>query len=99
MNKSKKDVKETSEKLLIQIIEYITKCNLEEKEEKELLREMACSLITASIDIDKSIKELAVEIDQTCHDVRDICFVGLARFKSGDESNAKRIWRNKGGDC
>lgn len=86
------EVKKTSEEMLVQIVEYIFKTGLNEKDKEKLLRELACSLITASIDFEQDETELIVELNQTCLDVRNICIGGIMRYKSGDESRVKKIW-------
>lgn len=89
------EVKKTSEEMLVQIVKYISKTGLNEKEKNQLLRELACSLITASIDFEKNEMELMCDLNQVCHDLRDICIAGMLRFKSGDESRVKKIWRDE----
>ena len=88
------EVKKTSEEMLVQIVEYISKTGLNGKDEEILLRELACSLITSSIDFEKNEMELMCDLNQICHDIRDICLAGVLRFKSGDESRVKKIWRD-----
>lgn len=89
------EVKKTSEEMLVKIVEYISKTGLKAKDEEELLRELACSLITSSIDIDQKETELIVELNQICLDIRNICIGGVLKYKSGDETRVKKIWRDK----
>ncbi len=57
MNKSN-NIKDTAENLLIQIIEYINKAEPDDEERDHRLKELACSLITATIDFSKDIDEI-----------------------------------------
>lgn len=93
MNQSD-NVKDTSENLLIQIIEYINKAEPDDEEREHRLKELACSLVTATIDFNKDIDEIMQDINDTCLDIRNISMAGVLRFKSGDESRVKKIFRH-----
>ena len=94
MNKEE-TVKDTSEKLLMQVVEYIAKTGIDKEKERELLIELACSLVTASVDMSKNMDSIFHDINETCLEMRNICFAGTFRFKAGDETRVKRIWRDK----
>lgn len=93
MNQSN-NVKDTSEKLLIQIIEYINKAEPDDEEREYRLKELACSLVTSIIDFDKDIDEILKDINETCLDIRNISMAGAYRYKSGDATNVKKIFRD-----
>ncbi len=87
------NVKETAEKLLIQIVEYVNKAEPDDEEREHRLKELACSLVTSTIDFEKDIDEILKDINDACLDIRNISMAGALRYKSGDETNVKRIWR------
>lgn len=88
------NVKETAENMLIQIIEYLNKAEPDDEEKDERLKELACSLVTSTIDFNKELDEILKDINDTCLDIRDISMAGALRFKSGDMTNVKMIFRD-----
>ena len=92
MNKSD-DVKETAENLLIQILEYLNKAEPDDEEIEHRKKELACSIVTSIIDFEKDIDEILKDINDVCLDIRNISMAGAMRYKSGDMTNVKKIFR------
>jgi hypothetical protein len=92
MTNNSANVKETAENLLIQIVEYLNKAEPDDEERDHRLKELACSLITSTIDFNKNIDDILKDINDICLDIRNLSMAGAFRYKSGDETNVKRIW-------
>ena len=91
---SENNVKETAENLLIQIIEYVNKAEPDEKERNNRFKELACSLVSSTIDFSKDKNEILKDINDVCLDIRNISSAGAIRYMLGDETNVKKIWRD-----
>lgn len=87
------NTKDIAENLLIQIIEYINKAEPDDEEIENRTKELACSLVTSIIDFEKDIDEILMDINDVCLDIRNISMAGAMRYKSGDKTNVKKIWR------
>ena len=87
------NVKETAENLLIQIIEYVNKAEPDDEEREHRFKELACSLVTSTIDFLKDRDEILNDINDVCLDIRNISIAGALRFMSGDMTNVKKIYR------
>lgn len=85
-------VKETSEELLIKIINFIVESEADEVEMNDLLLELATSLVTATIDIDKDMGDIYVDIAQATNDIASMAISGIDKYKSGDTSRVKKTW-------
>lgn len=88
-------VKETSEELLIKIINFIVESEGEEVEKNDLLLELATSLVTATIDIDKDMGDIYCDIAQATNDIASMAISGIDKYKSGDESRVKKEWKSE----
>ena len=91
---SENNVKETAENLLIQIIEYVNKAEPDDKERKHRFKELASSLVTLLVDFDKTDTEIICNINTICLEIRDMSKAGALRYKHGDMTNVKKIWRD-----
>ena len=93
---SENNVKETAESLLIQIIEYLNKAEPNDEEREHRFKELACSLVTLCVEFgsDKDRVDILNQINEICHDIRDISMAGALRFLDGDMTNLKMIWRD-----
>lgn len=85
-------IKETSEELLIKIINFIFESEAEESERNHLLLELATSLVTTTIDIDRDMEDICVDIAQATHDIAYMAVKGIEAYKSGDTSREKKTW-------
>ena len=85
-------IKETSEELLIKIINFIVESEADELEMNNLLIELATSLVTATIDFDKDMKDICDDITQATHDIAYMAASGIEAYKSGDTSSVKKTW-------
>lgn len=86
-------VKETAEELTIKIIDFIFKTEPDEEEQRHRLLELACSLITATVDLDQDSDHVLQDIFQACEDVKYITTAGVIKYKCGDESRVKKEWK------
>ena len=89
-------VKETSEELLIKIINFIFESEAEDLEKEHLLLELATSLVAATIDIDKDMGDIYVDIAQATNDIACMAISGIDKYKSGDISRVKKTWEFDG---
>jgi len=87
------NVKDTADNLLIQIIEYVNKAEPDDEEREHRMKELACSLVTSTIDFNKDIDDILKDINDVCLDIRNISMAGAFRYKSGDMTNVKKIFR------
>lgn len=85
-------VKETSEELLIIIINFILESEADESEINDLFIELATSLVAATIDFDKDMKDICDDITQATYDIAYMAEIGIKKYKDGDTSNVKKIW-------
>lgn len=86
-------VKETSEELLIIIINFILESEADESEINDLFIELATSLVAATIDFDKDMKDICDDITQATHDIAYMAEIGIKKIKDGDTSNLKKTWK------
>lgn len=85
-------IKETSEELLIKIINFIFESEADESEINDLFIELATSLVAATIDFDKDMKDICDDITQATHDIAYMAEIGIKKYKDGDTSNVKKTW-------
>ncbi len=90
-----KQTKETAEELVIKIIDFIIETEPDEVEQKHRLLELACSLITATVDMDQDTDNVLKDIFRACEDVKYLTTAGAFRYKSGDESRIKKEWKSE----
>ena len=88
------EIKATSEEMVIKVIEYLRSACKSDKEFDERCLELATSLVTTTVDFDKSVIEIIGVLSDKCHNIRDIAIGGSLRYKAGDETNVKRIYRD-----
>ena len=94
------EIKKTVDELCIKVFEYIYALDLSQENRKELLRCEAASFLTASIEVNsKEPKKTLDELQDAIKDVSHLCFGGLFRLFSGDNSNVKKtFYNNKKGE-
>lgn len=66
------ECKKQSEDMIYQVLKYIKKCNLLFTDEYELKIELACTIITAAIDLDENnieqtLENICVALQDTCN--------------------------------
>lgn len=85
----KLEVKNTAEDLLIKIIEYVNTCDIPGVEKSELALEMACSLITTTVDIDDDIAAITSDVNSKFENLRCMALNEIIKYKSGNCENIK----------
>ena len=86
---TKLEVKNTAEDLLIKIIEYVNTCDIPGVEKSEIALEMACSLITTTVDIDDDIAAITSDVNNKFENLRCVALNELIKYKSSNCENVK----------
>lgn len=77
-------VKETSEELLIKIINFIFESEADELKQNHLLLELAASLVITTIDTNKEIEDIRLDIENAIRDIYCMIMGGIGKYKAGD---------------
>lgn len=88
-------IKENAEQMAIQVIQYLHEACKTNEEYKQRCLELSSSFVTATVDWDKDVDEICKSIINDSQDVRMMALGGAIRYKTGDDTNVKKIYYDK----
>lgn len=90
---TKEQVKSTAEDLLVKVLDYINASDIPGNEKIEIALEMACTLVTVTIDVDDDIVAIASDIDSKFNNLSAMALAGLINYKNGNRDNVKHDFK------
>jgi hypothetical protein len=81
----REDVKEQMDKMLLEIMRYLSAAGMDDREFYELTSEAACTLITSTIDIDQDTVDCINQYMDKIQDVIQVGCDGIIRAKENGD--------------
>jgi len=90
---TKEEVKNTAEDLLIKVLDYINASDIPGEEKTEIALEMACTLLTVTVDTNDDIVAIVSDIETKFENLKNMAICGMIEYKQGYRDNVKHDFK------